>query len=210
LTAASSTVAGSTISSLKINTGSTVDVGTNALAINFGSPVNDPISAVVSALTGGYNSGLWTGTGITSSAAAANPGIYSVGYADGNVDTGTAAAPNQILVKFTLTGDANLDGMVNFSDLLVVAQHFDTSGNDWAEGNFTYDPNGVVSFADLLLVDQNFNKSLSGSVPLGLTQTLGSPEALSAQAQPIPEPSSILLFTAGAAGLLGRRRRRAS
>jgi autotransporter-associated beta strand protein len=207
LTAPNGTFAVSTVASLKINTGSTVDLVTNALAINFGSPANDPIAAVVSALTNGYSSGFWTGTGITSSAAAADSSLYTVGYADGNVDTNGAAAPNQILVKFTLAGDANLDGTVNFADLLVVAQHFNTSGNDWAEGNFLYDPNGVVGFSDLLLVAQNFNLSLSELVPQVLTETFASPEALSAQIQPIPEPRAILLIAAGAAGLLGRRRR---
>ena len=81
------------------------------------------------------------------------------------MDQGTPAGTNQIVIENTLAGDANLDGTVNFADLLVVAQNFnhalDTHGNpiDWADGDFNYD--GSVNFADLLLVAQNFNKQLS-------------------------------------------------
>ena len=80
---------------------------------------SDPAATIRGYLTTGYGNDTWTGTGIVSSAAAANPGRYAVGYADGSVDQGTTAGPNQVLVEYTLAGDANLDGTVNFADLLV-------------------------------------------------------------------------------------------
>ncbi|MGA2232340.1 MAG: pentapeptide repeat-containing protein, partial [Tepidisphaeraceae bacterium] len=205
-----------TTSSLTINPGSTVDITNNALAINY-TPGNSPAVAIRQWLTTGYANDTWTGPGIDSSVAALNPGRYAVGYADGNIDQGTAAGPNQVLVEYTLAGDANLDGTVNFADLLVVAQNFnhtlDTHGNpiDWADGDFNYD--GVVNFADLLLVAQNFNQTLNAGQ---LEQLPGSfiaawnlalAEVQSSQSDNVPEPVSAALLAAGAGLLLGRRRK---
>jgi hypothetical protein len=137
-------------SSLTINPGSTLDITNNALAITYPA-ASSPASTIRQLLTTGYNNDTWLGPGIDSSMAALNPGRYAIGYADGNTDQGTPAGPNQILVEYTLAGDANLDGTVNFADLLAVAQNFnhtlDTQGNsiDWADGDFNYD--GKVNFA---------------------------------------------------------------
>jgi hypothetical protein len=182
----------------RLTVAGTVDITDNIVEINY-TPGSDPITTIQGYLNSGYNSDEWTGTGITSSNAAANPGLYAVGYVDGNLDAGTPAAANQILIKNTLAGDANLDGVVNFADLLVVAQNFnhtlDTHGNpiDWADGDFNYD--GKVNFADLLLVAQNFNKRLAAgqsvqtplsSSPPAEAATETATPAPAADAQPIP------------------------
>jgi hypothetical protein len=194
----------STVSSLTIDTstGSKADIGTDTLAINYGSNP-DPIASIVSYLTTGYSGGSWTGAGITSSDAAANPGLYSVGYLN---STDNGGVPNQVIVKFTIAGDANLDGTINFADLLIVAQNFNKTGQDWSQGNFIYAPTGLVNFADLLLVAQHFNDTLAGGgSPLSLAgggwSTIGLTTA-------VPEPSTVGLSFAVGAGLLARRRRR--
>ncbi|HQY88535.1 MAG TPA: agmatine deiminase family protein, partial [Tepidisphaeraceae bacterium] len=56
---------------------------------------------------------------------------------------------------FVLAGDANRDRVVNFADLLIVAQHYNTSNNSFSLGNFDYSSNGLVDFSDLLIVAQN-------------------------------------------------------
>jgi hypothetical protein len=180
------------------------------LDINYGSPAGDPTSTILSYLNSGYKGGTWTGTaGIVSTVAAASSSpLMSLGYADGNVDVGTAAAANQVLVKFTLAGDALLNGTVNFNDLDVVGRHLNTSGNDWANGNFNYDPNGAVNFNDLDIVGQNLNKNSGAAVELGgSTIPLGQVAAVQ-NTIVTPEPGAVVLIVSGAAGLLARRRRK--
>jgi hypothetical protein len=172
------------------------------------------VTSVISYLQSGYNGGTWTGTAgiISTSITGGSPGL-SLGYADGNTDSGTPAGPNQIVVKYTLAGDANLDGLVNFNDLVAVVQNFNKSGTDWAEGNFLY--GSSTSFNDLVAVVQNFNKILpppSGSdIELGTTII---PLSRGIEIQPdavrVPEPGGIGLATLACGGLLSRRRRRNS
>jgi hypothetical protein len=196
----------STVGGLIIDTstGSKVDIGTDTLAIDYAGS-SDPISSIVSYLTTGFNGGSWTGAGLTSSAAQGNPGLYSIGYLN---STDSGGVPNQVIVKFTIAGDANLDGTVNFNDLLVVAQNFNKSGQDWSQGNFVYAANGLVNFADLLLVAQHFNDSLAGG---GSPLALHGPglSTLNVTDSTVPEPATTTLMAMGATGLLARRRRRA-
>jgi hypothetical protein len=199
-----------------IISGGHLDITNNTLVINFPSGA-DPASTIRGYLASGYNNDAWTGPGIVSSNAAADPGLYAVGYADGGRDAGTPAGATQIIIKNTLAGDANLDGIVNFADLLVVAQNFnhtlDTHGNpiDWADGDFNYD--GVVNFADLLLVAQNFNRSLSASqmeqLPgsFSAAWNLALAEVQLSNSNNVPEPAAISLAILAAAILLPRRRR---
>ncbi len=200
-----------TFAALSINTGATLDITTNAVVINFGSPANDPVSTVAGYLAGGYKGGLWTGTGITSSTAAAgaNPAL-AVGYADGNTDNGTPAQPNTLLIKYTLAGDANLDGLVNFQDLVAVVQNFNKSGTDWSQGNFAY--GASTNFADLVAVVQNFNKILTpaftaGDQLGGHTIGLGFSATISPTAIQLPEPSALLVMGISTAALSIWRRR---
>src|SRR5205807_6077411 len=86
-------------------------------------------------------------TGVTSSLVDAS---HAVGY---SID------PNNLVItmRLVLTGDTNLDGTVNFADLLTTAQHYGNANAFWYEGDFNYD--GKVDFADLLKVAQNYGKS---------------------------------------------------
>jgi autotransporter-associated beta strand protein len=199
------------LSSLVINSGSTVDIISNVMTVNF-TPGNDPAATIRGYLQTGYSGDTWSGAGIVSSIAAANPGLYAVGYADGNTDSGTPAAANQVYIRNTLAGDANLDGIVNFPDLLLVAQNYGKTGEDWAHGDFNYD--GIVNFPDLLLVAQNYGKQLSAGQ---LAQLPGSFAAqwqlaeaeiqIGGQSNNVPEPAANILALFGTGLLAGRRRK---
>jgi autotransporter-associated beta strand protein len=206
-----------TQTAVNLNSGSTLDLANNGLLIDYGTAANDPITTIVADLTAAYGNN-WAGTGLTSSTAAANPGDGAIGYIDGGTDTASSiGASNELLVKYTIPGDTNLDGTVNFADLLSIAQHFDTTGNDWFEGNLNYDSTGLVNFSDLLLVAQNFGQSLTSNqaalVGASFTQqwNLALAEVQNtAISVPLPEPGSAGLLMLGAIiGLLPRRRRAA-
>jgi hypothetical protein len=181
------------------------------LAINYGTPGSDPITTIVSYLSTGYAGGAWTGTSgiISTSAAGSTSPTLSLGYADGNTDINTPAAANQVLVKLTLAGDANLDGNVNFNDLDIVGQHLNTTGNDWAKGNFTYDPAGAVNFNDLAIIGQNLNQTINNAAAeLGGTIVGLGGIAPVQDTIVTPEPTAFALAAIAASGLLPRRWRR--
>jgi hypothetical protein len=201
----------STVGGLVIASGGIVNIN-GPLLINYGAGNPSPAATVRSYLISGYNNDKWNGLGINSTNAAANPGLYAVGYADGNADGGTSAAANQILIKQTLVGDANLDGIVNFPDLLVVAQNYGKTGQDWAHGDFNYD--GIVNFPDLLLVAQNYGKQLSAGQLAELPGSFAAQWQLAeaevqaaGESSDVPEPAPALLVIVSVAGLLIRRRR---
>lgn len=54
-------------------------------------------------------------------------------------------------------GDANLDGKVDFSDLLILAQNYGRTNADWTQGDF--DADSTVDFNDLLVLAQNYGTS---------------------------------------------------
>ena len=58
-----------------------------------------------------------------------------------------------------LPGDANADGKVDFSDLVLVARNYGMTNAAWADGDFNND--GSVGFDDLLIVARNYGRSIS-------------------------------------------------
>jgi hypothetical protein len=142
---------------------------------------------------GGYNGGAWNGTGtvlpdgtaagaIHSSAAAASPLGDAVGVARAAdvfgafpaTFAGHSVGAADLLLRHTLGGDANLDGAVDFSDLVALAQNYDAAGRLWAEGDFDYDT--VVDFNDLVTLAQNYDRSMPGA-PVAAPATPAEPFA---------------------------------
>ena len=117
------------LSSLTIFGGSSLDITTNTLRIDYGSAA-DPNSTIRGYIHNAYNGGEWTGTGLTSSAVEAQiayakvhgGGIYAIGYADGSDPNQTLAVGSQLVYEPTLTGDADLNGSDNFVDFTRVAK----------------------------------------------------------------------------------------
>jgi fibronectin-binding autotransporter adhesin len=178
----------------------------------------------------GYASGTWTGKGITSSAAANDAThLTAIGViinADENnlplyggyfgistsFDGDTNVAVDDVLVKYTYYGDANLDGVVDGSDYSLIDSAFlnnATSGNTaltgWFNGDFNYD--GVVDGSDYTLIDNAFNRQ-GNSLGVNPAALLVTATAEIAAISPVPEPAMLGLLTFSAIGLLSRRQYR--
>ena len=147
----------STASAIAIAPMGRLDLSDNALYISYAGQ-NDPIAAIRSYITSGYNHGAWNGPGIITSNADAT---HALGFGD-SADGALAGAPaNTVEIKWTRIGDVNLDGTVNFSDVLALIQHYGSGqGNaNWDQGDMNYD--GSVTFPDVLALVQNYGHSLS-------------------------------------------------
>ena len=155
-----------------------VDVGLGSLTITAG---QGP-ATLVAAIVAGRNDGTWDGTtGITSSAAAAQS-ERAVGWLDNGDGSFTVA--------FAAAGDWNLNGVVDFDDIVqyLAAGLFDTGlPATWAQGDFDY--NGVVDFDDVLaqLAAGLFDAGPYNPAPGGMAALDVGP--LTA----VPEPSAFLL-----------------
>jgi hypothetical protein len=188
----------STVSNLTISGPGTIDLANNELIINYGS--SDPISTIASYLKAGYNNGAWNGTGIFSSAAAVIPG-YALGYADGADKVVSGLTSGQIEIKYTLLGDANLDGLVNGSDFNILAANFNQSITGWDQGDFNYD--GLVNAADFNDLAANFNQGANLNAP-GLVAGSGAMYTItgSAGAQTLDILSGTVTLTSDLSALL--------
>ena len=195
------------LTSLSITGNGVLDVNNNHVIIAYGS--SDPIATIAGYLKAGYNSGAWNGPGIISSAAQTktNGLSYSLSYADGKDGKVSGLSSGQIEVKYTLLGDANLDGVVNAADFTILAANFNQPVTAWDQGNFNYD--GLVNAADFTDLAANFNQGVSGAASAGDVAALDAFAAANGLSVNVPEPSFITLAGfAVAAGLQRRSRRR--
>jgi hypothetical protein len=129
-----------------------------------------PASYVRGLLRIGRNGGAWDGGGLSSAFAAADPGHKALGYGANSVlgyttFSGQSVGPNSILVKYTYTGDADLDGDVDGVDIGAWAINFTgelggTGTKVWIQGDWDYD--GDVDGVDAGLWAQNFTGELGG------------------------------------------------
>jgi hypothetical protein len=194
--------------SLTITTGGKLDLANNRLIVDYGG--DSPITSIRTALSTGYAGGAWNGPGIESSTAVANP-TRALAYAEANdilsSSGGTFAGQNvdgtAVLIGYTLAGDTNLDGAVDFSDLVRLAQNYNVTDGTrvWANGDFNYD--GSVDFADLVKLAQNYNSALPGE-PIADAPTGFEAELARAFASG-PEPNVLTVVAFGS--LLMKRRR---
>src|SRR5208283_3877185 len=132
---------------------------------------------------------------------AATPG-YGLGYAD-SADAGNPAglASGTIEVKYTLLGDANLDGVVNAVDFGILAANFNKGVTGWDKGDFNYD--NVVNAVDFGELAANFNKGATGTsigVPAYEDPQILAFAAANNLLADVPEPASVGLLAAGAVG----------
>jgi hypothetical protein len=166
-------------------------------------PNPTPYSTIYNYVKNGYAGGAWNGVGgINSSVAAANPlHVTALAVAKGEVlinDLGITTFYGHTiktadsLIRYTYYGDANFDGVVDYSDYAMIDFAYQNGGPaagyfGWVWGDFNYD--GAIDEIDLA----NFNYVDSLHLP-----PIGT----------VPEPTALVLLVAGAISLVFIRRRR--
>jgi len=214
-------------SSMAVLTTTKVSMGSGFLVLDYSANLSNEsalVSAVQSVLHASYNGGV---NPFQPQPLMACPQFIIVGgdgqfyrYGDFHQYTGLGFVDNTITHQVTIMpaiyGDANLDGVVNFSDLSKVLTNYNQTGMSWSQGDFNYD--GIVNFEDLnkILTNYNLTGPLSiNNLPVFAYDSLeADSQAMQLLAkdgitlsQPVPEPSSVVLFLFGAAAVLIFRRR---
>ncbi len=194
------------MTNLSITSGGVLDVGNNHVIISYG--VNDPISAIRDDLISGSSGGAWNGPGIDSSTAALPANShYALGYADGADGVVAGLSSGQIEIKYTLYGDANLDGIVSGDDFSILASNLIKPEAAWDEGDFNYD--GVVSGDDFSLLVANLGKSANGAavtLPASDIAAIDAFAAANGLMADVPEPATSGLLAMGVLIACLRRR----
>ncbi|MFT3788441.1 MAG: polysaccharide lyase family protein [Tepidisphaeraceae bacterium] len=91
-------------------------------------------------------------------------GNYRATFAAGNASdaAGNSNALAYNMDFFVLAGDVNRDHTVNFTDLLVLAANYGSSGRTYSQGDLNYD--GSVDFGDLLILAAKYGTTLAGTI----------------------------------------------
>jgi hypothetical protein len=183
----------------------TLDLTANDLDVQAGN-----ITAITALVKQACNNGTWTGTGITSSSAAADTAhLTAVGVilnTTYNSFDGATVAMNDVLVKDTYYGDTNLDGKVDGSDYSRIDNGYLTHSTGWFNGDFNYD--GVVNGSDYTLIDNAFNtQGAQFDSEATASSVAVAAQVLGASASAVPEPAGVAVLFAGCLGLLSRRNR---
>ncbi len=196
----------SKVTTLSINATGKLDLANNDLIVDNGS-----LTAVTALLAAGLdiNGSYGNGPGITSSAFASNLNFNTVLGIAPNSElnftsfSGQAVDANDLLVKYTYFGDADLSGSVDTStdfDLYITGLTSGGSQGGWLYGDFDY--SGTVDSST------DFDLYITGlTSQSGTLLTTGSGSNL---VQAVPEPGTVGLLAAGFFGggiaLLRRRR----
>jgi len=201
-----------TLGGLTIAANSALDIANNHFILSYGPGTQATVDANIrSYLISGRAGGTWAGTtGITSSVAALPANIhYGLGYADGADGVVVGLPSGQIEVKYTLLGDADLDGSVTGSDFTALVGNLGKSGRVWDQGDFDYD--GSVTGSDFTALVGNLGKTASGTavvLPAADYAAIDAFAAANGLMADVPEPASAGLLLMAGVGMLARRGRR--
>lgn len=188
----------STVRGITVDTGAALDLTNSSLIVDYDDTFS-PLAALKTAITEGRIKSSTRGASnmaIGYLDSAALPAL--VAYNDAPVDA------TALVFRATLKGDANLSQIVDFSDLVTLAQNYNgTTGKEWYSGDFDYD--GDVDFSDLVSLAQNYSKSVSLSELTDLGGADFAHDFMLAQSL-VPEPVSLGMLVAGATMLRRRRK----
>jgi hypothetical protein len=204
-----------TASTLATNATGKFDLTDNAMVIR-----NMSAAQVRALIQSAFNAGHWNGpTGLDSSAAASNAaGTTAIGYGSNGVLNKTAfkgvtgLTANDVLVKYTYYGDADLNGATTLDDFTLFLGGYQNGGSTWTQGDFDY--SGLTTLDDFTLFLKGYQQqgaplseieSLINGVPMSDAER----QAMLAAVQAVPEP--VIGAAGGLIGLslaLGTRNRR--
>ncbi len=192
------------VASLTIAANSVLDIANNHIIIDYGSGSDPMNTTILGYLKSGFAGGTWTGTtGIISTNAQTktNGLTYSIGWADGADKTGNVKnlTSGEIELKYTLVGDANLDGTVNGTDFSILAANFGLGVTNWDQGNFLY--TSSVNGSDFSALAANFGQGDSGAAvqvspaDIAALDSFAAANGLPAPAiAAVPEPATLGLL----------------
>ena len=149
----------------------TFDTADAAANLALGDVVVDQLSDLAGALTVPQQIALTAVTASGNTAAISRDALLPDGRfrlsiaADAATDVAGNGLDAPVSFDFSfLGGDSTGNGAVDFFDLTKLAQNFGTSGKDYYNGNFDFDPAGNVDFSDLVILAQHYNASLPSAL----------------------------------------------
>ena len=188
------------LGTLSINSTSSADLQDNSMIIRTTS-----FAVIEGYVATGYNAGTWDGFGIKSSTAGSFVFPSALGTADNTDASWTtfnsiAIGVDDVLIRYTWYGDADLSGKVDNDDYALLDAGFGIAANKWFLGDFDY--NNLIDNDDYAIIDAGFGGQ---GAPLGGGGALlvggGKGGGL------VPEPTSLALLLTAAVGFVSRRRR---
>jgi endonuclease I len=178
------------------------------------------LAAVTALISEGYNNGDWLGEGIASSAAAIDPNfLTAIGFAS-NADAAytefegiSGLDGDDVLLKFTYYGDADLTGSVDLDDFNLFLAGYQDPANvsqTWIYGDFDYTGSVNLDDFNLFLAAYQANgvplSALAGAIDLSNLSATDQSLMLAAVAA-VPEPAGFTVLTLAAGVVLLRRKR---
>jgi hypothetical protein len=178
---------------------------------------NMTVAQVQALVQAAFNAGHWDGpTGLTSSTAAAASGLTAIGFASNGVLDKTSfkgvtgLTANDVLVKCTYYGDADLSGHTTLDDFTLFLNGYQNGGTTWVYGDFDY--SGSVTLDDFTLFLAGYQgqgapliqlEAMIDSVPMSAAERQAMLAALNA----VPEPHVTAVVALASLALVPRRRR---
>jgi hypothetical protein len=113
----------------------------------------------------GFNGGAWDGNGIRTSMSDAASGLTTLGIGEAADVLAISGAEtmlwnnqvvdaSSVIIKYTYSGDANLDGFISGDDYSAIDFNAGTSASGYANGDFNFD--GIISGDDYSTIDFNY------------------------------------------------------
>ncbi|MEA2735952.1 MAG: hypothetical protein QOE14_2403, partial [Humisphaera sp.] len=161
------------VGALSITNNGRLDLADNSLVLDYSSAAASPIGgwngSAYDGVTGlvqtAHNGGGWDGSGIATSMSDAAVGLTTLGIGEASDVLGISAGEtalwngqtvdaSSVIIKYTYSGDANLDGFISGDDYSTIDFYVGTSAFGYYYGDFNFD--GIISGDDYSTIDFNY------------------------------------------------------